>query len=393
MDRSNVHAICAAADICSVRLVIDPRDQRGLVVLPDFSGADVLPLVLDDLVLCLLGAAEPDVRYLDGHDAPQSQTHHLDALARIIALTFDISVGHLCQDERMFLAVPAPTIEPTFVETLTAWSTLAAAVATTASVVFIAWQIGLTRKSVQATEKTLEVAREEFENGRLLEVEAQRARIDAEMPRLFVGVTYESTQAWLPDSMIDDGLSREPQAEEITAEKEFSLPRDAGVRVQVGLGLTVTNDGPRRAMVYVDPSFDPVESRRTVIIEAGKGTFEWIRRTHTVGEWVKYYEDRERGETTDVAVAWVNYVFPGDVGAIEHHKVLQGGSPLEPDPERMGVWRLAKVGQPFGPAKILGTLGTGVMPFTREYYASMTHMRPLGGSLPDLSAEPKTEGG
>lgn len=149
----------------------------------------------------------------------------------------------------MFHSVTAPTVEPTFVETLTAYSTLAAAVATTASVVFIAWQIGLTRKSVQATEKTLEVAREEFENGRLLEVEAQRARIDAEMPRLFVGVTYESTQAWLPDSLIDDGLSREPQAEEITAEKEFSLPRDAGVRVQVSLGLTVTNDGPRRAMV------------------------------------------------------------------------------------------------------------------------------------------------
>lgn len=279
----------------------------------------------------------------------------------------------------MFFLETADPAGPTFVETLTAWSTLAAAVATTASVVFIAWQISLTRKSVQATEKTLDVARAEFENGRLLEIEAQRARIDAEMPRLFVEVSNESLQAWLPDSQVEDELSGKPTAPEIEAGYEFSLPRDGGIRVQVAIGLTITNDGPRRAMVHVDPSFDHVQGRRTVIIEPGKGAYEWIRRTHTVSEWVGYYEAQKRGEVTDEAIAWVNYVFPGDVGAIEHHKVLQGGSVLEADTERMGVWRVASTGKPFGERAILGTLGTGVMPFTREYYASLSEMRPLGG--------------
>lgn len=271
----------------------------------------------------------------------------------------------------------AAEVIPSFVDTLTAWSTLAAALATIISAAFIAWQIRLTRKSVEATDRTLDIARQEFERGRHLEVEAQKARIDAEMPRLFVSFANLWDHAYFGDETEPDVYSMEPSPKRIPDGFEFALPRDAARLVSIAYTLSIANDGPGRAQVFLDAPRSPQNlERRSMTIKAGDQALETSWRTQTVQEWVDIYESRKTGQSGDVPIAQVIYFFPGDVGALERHEVVQGGAVLEPDPQRLGVWRVGKfagplVGEPIG-------IGTAVLPFTRTYWASRIRSERLG---------------
>jgi hypothetical protein len=269
--------------------------------------------------------------------------------------------------------------EPSFVETLTAWSTLGAAVATVISAGFIAWQIRLTRKSVQAMDRTLDIARQEFDRGRHLEIEARKARIDAEMPRLFVSVDYVWEHAYFGDETEPDPYSTVPAPKRIPDGHEFALPRDAARLVSIAFTSTVANDGPGRAKVFLDAPRSPRHAgRRSLVIAAGDQAREECWRTQTVQEWIDVYEARRAGRSDDVDVAQVHYFYPGDVAANERHDVVQGGTVLEPDPQRLGVWhvgdfRARLLGDPVG-------IGTEVMPFTRTYWASRRRSQPLDGN-------------
>lgn len=264
----------------------------------------------------------------------------------------------------MLLAVPP---EPSVVETITAWSTLAAAIATGVSAIFIAWQIGLTRKSVETTEKTLEVAHNEFERGRDLQIEAQRARIDSEMPRLTVTIRFQSYKAWLPDQTTPDPYGEEPKPDEVKPGHTFQRRNDLDQRVMVNLGIRVANDGPRRALVRVGGAYGGDKREQEVLIAVGEHHDSWIERIHTVREWLDFHDRWHAGEITDVNIAEVTYVYPGDVGAIERHVVLQGGSAIEPTPEEDWSVRLAEFKRPDGSAPSLNAV---VQPFTRDYFAS-----------------------
>jgi hypothetical protein len=77
-------------------------------------------------------------------------------------------------------------------EIVTLIVTIFAALATAASAVFIAFQAVWTRECVMKTEATLEIARQEFARGSLVLADAQRARIDADMPRLSVSITRQA---------------------------------------------------------------------------------------------------------------------------------------------------------------------------------------------------------
>jgi hypothetical protein len=266
----------------------------------------------------------------------------------------------------MLFAAPP---EPSVVETITAWSTLAAAVATGVSAIFIAVQIGQTRKSVETTEKTLKVAHDEFERGRALQIEAQRARIDSEMPRLTVTVESQSIQAWLPDVQSTfDPYSREPRADELKPGHTFQRRTDLETRVQVGVSIVVANDGPRRALVQLGAPYATGDDRhREVVIGVGESTKFWARRVHTVREWLDICDKWHAGEAHDVNIAEVLYIYPGDVGAIERHNILQGGSVIEHTPEEDWSVRIAEFKRPDGTAPSLNAV---VQPFTREYFAS-----------------------
>jgi hypothetical protein len=265
----------------------------------------------------------------------------------------------------MFLAAPP---EPSIVETITAWSTLLAAIATGISAIFIAVQIGLTRKSVETTEKTLKVAHDEFERGRDLQLEAQRARIDNEMPRLTVTVISQSSQAWLPDQTTPDPYSLEPRADEVEVGRTFQRRTDLDTRVQVAIWIRVANDGPRRALVNLGAAYaDGDDRHQELVVAVGEHVDFWARRIHTVREWLDIHDKWHAGEAHDVNIAEVVYIYPGDVGAIERHNVLQGGSVIEPTPEEDWSVQVAKFKRSDGNAPSLNAV---VQPFTRDYFAS-----------------------
>lgn len=262
--------------------------------------------------------------------------------------------------------------EPTFVETLTAWSTLAAALATAASVIFIAVQIRLTRKSVEATEDTLKVARDEFKHGQMLRVDAQRAAIDAEMPRLTVEVAQQSTQVWRTDRSEPDPYGGEEQHAEVASGEEFTTPRDNKIPLQVGMHISISNDGPRRARVR----FDMQDGSKEVVIKAGDTYSQWVKRIQPLSEWIEVAKVRQNGEPGEERnVASVVYIYPGDVGAIEVHDIIQGGTFVEPVPGNAGGWRIKSFErtreEPFG------ILNAVALPFVRTYWASRSENRSL----------------
>lgn len=263
----------------------------------------------------------------------------------------------------------------TFVETLTAWSTLFAALATAASVIFIAWQIRLTRKSVESTDKTLDIARMEFERGRHLEVEAQKARIDSEMPRLFV--THAGTDEhayWGDESEPDEYSSTKVKPKRVPSDFEFHVPRDATRVVSIRFYVQVANDGPGRALVYLDAHSAPTTGeRRTMTLKASEQSHWLCWRTLTVQQWIDVYEMRKGGISDEVSAAQVVYIYPGDVSAIERHSVLVGGAILEPDPARLGIWRVGNFTGPLTGDAV--GVGVAVQPFTRTYYASRSQDR------------------
>lgn len=269
--------------------------------------------------------------------------------------------------------------DSTFVETLTAWSTLAAALATAASVGFIAWQIRLTRQSVQASEKTAQVALEELNHNRLLQRDAQRARIDSEMPRLSSVVKRQSRQAWIPDEGDEKPYDPlEQDTNEVAVGTEFELPRDASLRVQVGVEVNVVNDGPRGAWVYLDTPYNPNKTRTQEFIEAGGSIRVWVVRIETVDRWVdlaRIYTgegDGRDGTASDAPILTLTYTYPGDVGAIERHTIVQGGSILVQTPGNAAGWTVAPLTE-----GRYGGLHAVAMPFKRVYYASLSENRLL----------------
>ncbi|MCW4384180.1 hypothetical protein OH146_00145 [Salinibacterium sp. SYSU T00001] len=257
-------------------------------------------------------------------------------------------------------------------ETLTAWSTLGAAIATAASVIFIAWQIRLTRKSVEATEDTLKIARDEFKHGQILRADAQRTSIDAEMPRLTVEVTRQSTQVWRTDVTETDRYSRKETAAEVKAGDEFTTPRDNNTPLQVGVEISISNDGPRRARVRIDTQ----DRSHEVVINAGGTHTEWAKRVQPLSEWIEIARVRQQGEPGEERnMASIVYIYPGDVGAIEVHNVIQGGTFVEPVADNAGAWRIKSFERT--PAEPNESLNAVAMPFTRTYWASRIENRPL----------------
>lgn len=263
-----------------------------------------------------------------------------------------------------------------FVETLNAWSTFGAASATALSALFIAWQILLTRRSVQATDATLQIAREELDHSRNLQVEAQRAAIDAEMPKLFLAVAHDVEFVSATDTrerdMFAPGGSSPTRVE---PGREYVLPRDADVKLEVVVSVTIANDGPRRAELIAGAAYGEVLGMQARALNVGETVSVRFTRVATVEEWAAIHESRSRGESEQVIVGEVTYIFPGDTGAIERHEIAQGGTVLEPVPDHLGAWRVRDLtGKNSMGIKHIGSV---VQPFTRQYWESRLGSRPL----------------
>lgn len=239
------------------------------------------------------------------------------------------------------------------------WEVLAA-IATSISALVIGWQAWWTRKSVKDTEKTLRLTRKELKRGSAVFRDSQRARIDAEMPRLTIAVdapTYASV-----------GLDEQPESE------SFTMPRDAGILITTRLRLTVLNDGPRSAPVISRRHFDPTQLDEEFTLKIGEPKYLLVYVQHTLARWIELAMPylSPGSEAIEEPGFEMTYTFPGDFGAFETHEVILGGSIVEPVPDDSGGWRLALL----DPNRY-GHFAGVVKPFTRRYWASRIEGRPL----------------
>lgn len=265
--------------------------------------------------------------------------------------------------------------EPTFVETLTAWSTFGAATVTAISAAIIAWQSVQTRRSVKVTEEALELSRKEFDRNTELVAESLKARIDAEMPRLTAVVAHQSSRVFNAQVRLPDTHGNlEPEI--VPEGTEFTMPRDRLRELTVFVDALVYNDGPRRASLTIG---GPNELGEEVILAVDSPKAHSFRRTETLEEWIKLAqpylraEQRSPGievlETTDAPIGFVTSNYHGDMGGFESHRLVQGGSIVEPVEGNASAWRVV---DPSGRAihEEGVKLNAVFMPFERQYYRS-----------------------
>lgn len=250
------------------------------------------------------------------------------------------------------------------------------ALITALTIALVLWQTVLTRRSVRATEASvlatesaLRLARDEYDRNTVLIKDSQRAKIDAEMPRLTTVVSRHATQAWRMDVEGEDGELK-------VGKSVLMMPRDADVPIAVGVRVLVTNDGPRQARFEVYQPRNPSALVGEMVVDNGSSKEVWVRRVESLARWIEIAQiydapggDASLGEAT---VFEFNYIYPGDLGAIEHQRVLQGGSIVARVPGTPGDWTLASF-----EAGRYGGLSTVAQPYWRTYYASRSENREL----------------
>ena len=240
---------------------------------------------------------------------------------------------------------------------------VAAALATTASALVIAWQAWETRraanqamKSVEQARKSAEAARDAVSISESILQESQIARIDAGIPRVIVtAFPPNATQVFQRTDLGDEG---------VTSDSTFALPRDANRELYVFAGIDVRNDGPGTVKIlFRKPLLDSVgEELRESVIPPGSQVGGTYKATRTIAEWIHIAESREGGDPGDEYVFGMYHSGPRDAEAIEEFEVRTGGTLLERIPDQTGNWRLAR--QP--------VMASTAMPSKRTYYQSLS---------------------
>jgi len=246
---------------------------------------------------------------------------------------------------------------------------ITAALATALSAIVVAIQAFYTRISVRDTRDTLQLAHDEFDRGEHLRKEAERARIDAEMPRLTldVGIGYRGPLRPQEGAALNDLTGNYVSA---IAHTTFRMPDDGAELIEAAFDVSILNDGPRSAVVSLrlclgDPVFTPHHQR--VVIGPGAKHDVTVSIIRSLSRWAEI----ARMDTPKETALRLEYVYPGDASATEVHEVLIGGSLYSPDPDDESIL------VPVKGAATSRAFRVSLPPFTRTYWASRTENRRL----------------
>lgn len=223
-------------------------------------------------------------------------------------------------------------------------SIIAAAISAVSAAV-VAWQAVQTRQSTRAAVEAVEVARAELSQGEKLRDDALKAHIDAEMPRVTV-------TAYLHAEVLDPGeppasIYLDDRKKDRLTQEEYVLPRDSSKLLQAKGTVTVINDGPRFMEAQYRSGSDPSTRPLGLAVPPGESRTVEVSRTETVGRWVELARWAQ-GDTSiegphDDVIFSMSYRFPGWVGAVEHHRVVMGGTAVESVEGNASAWRPARL--------------------------------------------------
>ncbi|MFZ8756952.1 hypothetical protein ACO03V_05965 [Microbacterium sp. HMH0099] len=246
-------------------------------------------------------------------------------------------------------------------------SIIAAAISAVSAAV-VAWQAVQTRQSTRAAIDAVDVARAELSQGEALRDDALKAHIDAEMPRVTV-------TAYLHAEVLDPAESPasifvEDRSRDLVTQTEYVLPRDSSKLLRAKGTVTVINDGPRFMEAQYRSDSDPSTRPLDLAVPPGESRTIEVSRTETVGRWVEL-AGWAQGDTSvegpyEVVIFSMSYRFPGWVGAVEEHRVIMGGTAVEPVEGNASAWRPAQLNSsrqdPVSPAALMP------QPFERHYF-------------------------
>jgi hypothetical protein len=220
----------------------------------------------------------------------------------------------------------------------------------------IAWQAVMTRSAVQASRDTVHVAEASLR-------ESQLARLEAQVPRVFVSV---SGALWT-ESLTRMGAGKYV---EVGYGDEFKLPRDQSVVLIVPFFFEVQNDGPGSVSLLIAPFASPVEEGASRVLGPGEKRQFKMALARPVSFWVELAEaaaDESPGALSkwgECASVTVRHVGPRDSDVEEIHEIRLFGTVLEGKPDEEGTWQ--RLNGPWSPRAMEAVL----VPARRVYWRS-----------------------
>lgn len=264
------------------------------------------------------------------------------------------------------------------------WGAIATGAGSTvsaATLVFIAFQTRATRSAAEASKdqaeiaaKALSVAERDHLQAQFLAAEAVKARIDTLMPRILLSVDDQADWPPLVPSTYHLGA---PQRH--VGAEPFRLPRDASRRLILRVHVSLTNESDVTVDVGLSQTLyrDDEEGRRIPLPaeiqlaprQSAGAVYVDVERT--VEEWVAIYEQRASTGGGGADFEFVaTYVSPFDTGAVDRHRIVIGGTILEPVDDQVGAWRLIANPSPNLLTGAIGSTGWRTQPTVRTYYVS-----------------------
>jgi hypothetical protein len=229
-----------------------------------------------------------------------------------------------------------------------------AALATAASGVVIAFQAYYTRRSVIDTDAALRLGQAEFERGQKVFHEAQKARIDAEMPRIALSITpgYSIDIEGYPEASLTPGTT---------------FPATSQQSIAVGFNVDIINESNRQIRLEVLTMEGLTLTLSQLVLPKGADKVITARISRTVAEWVAESEAwsvaRRKGKwPVDNLILRTRFTLPADFGADETHEIVFAGSVLQKSAD--DTWEIAPTRQNYALTLV------EEKPFTRDYWRS-----------------------
>ncbi|RVU14598.1 hypothetical protein EOT10_40615 [Streptomyces antnestii] len=213
---------------------------------------------------------------------------------------------------------------------------IAAAVATSASAGFVAWQAGETRRSTKISQNALK-------SSQAVALDAARGRLDDQAPQVEVHLTADA--AWPPLGPSSGWPQPWP------ATQEWHFPRDEDVHLALRVTLHVTNHSNRPVHVtfqgdlyhpYVEGADRPTKMDHRLLLDPAQSVTADLRKHFPLKDWAENHRlsTEEAGEGPAQALGLVRVHDDRDNGVIDSWELKLSGFPIRPDSDRAGVWHL-----------------------------------------------------
>ncbi|OEJ20849.1 hypothetical protein AR457_42040 (plasmid) [Streptomyces agglomeratus] len=195
----------------------------------------------------------------------------------------------------------------------------------------VVWQASLTRASLKVSQ--------------LMTADAIRARLDSQAPEIRLKL---SPPPWEPLAWTNAGMPCNPWPQRHTW--HFPADQEGANRLVLQQGLVLENLSDRRVEARFDGDLVVSDENRrpsaagVILLEPGDSSPEvYLQRDFTIKELSENFEAKEAGgqELPHKVLGTVTVADDRDNGSTDRWDLVLTGCPVEPVPDRHGLWMIA----------------------------------------------------